>query len=462
MMKKNTCSQVLAPNAPVPMQLKRKDVTAASTLPPLGGVEQVLHAALLRSLSDMGEGLMVIEDKRFSFVNDALCQLAGYTSDELLLWPAFLPLFHADEANRILINHEQRLTGKKFLTCYETAIQHKCGRRIAVDISVAVLETAERKGVVVTVRDITERKRTQEALFQEKELAQITLRSIGDGVITTNTLACVTYLNPVAEQLTGWSSANAYGQPIERVFRIFNEMTGEPVANPVVRALHGNCPVALENNTELLSRDGKRYPIDDSCAPIRTKDGGTAGAVLIFRDVTAARATVNRISYQAKHDALTGLVNRQEFERIVSALCDEVKINCQRHALLYLDFDKFKAVNDTCGHFVGDELLRLLSQRLQNKMRKSDVLARLGGDEFGCLLVGCSFGHAQLIAQSLVDAIREFPFTWQGQHLSVGLSIGLIEIAEESRDVRALLNAADAACYAAKRNGRNRVYCGTR
>ena len=311
---------------------------------------------------------------------------------------------------------------------------------------------------VSTFNDISERKRAEEALFQEKELAQVTLRSIGDAVITTDAQGQVQYLNPIAETLTGWTQTEAQGLPLPEVFQIINETTRERVANPAAKALQENTIVGLANHTILIARNGDEFAIDDSAAPIRSSDGQVIGAVLVFHDVTQNRSLAKQLSWQASYDGLTGLVNRREFENRLEQAVNTAQANNQFHALCYLDLDQFKVVNDTCGHVAGDELLRQVAALFQTHIRKSDTLARLGGDEFGVLLNQCPLEKARQVANELREQVQNFRFVWQDKQFAIGVSIGLVVIDAHSRTTMDVLSAADAACYVSKNKGRNRVH----
>ncbi len=308
------------------------------------------------------------------------------------------------------------------------------------------------------VHDITERIRIEEELFAEKERAQVTLRSIGDAVISTDSEGHVDFLNPIAEALTGWSEHEAKGLLLEDVFHIVNEKTRKPADDPVARCLNEGKIVGLANHTVLLSRSGVEYAIEDSAAPICGKDGSVLGVVLVFKDVTTARQLSQQISYQATHDALTGLINRREFERRLRRVLDTAQGESTENALCYLDLDQFKLVNDTGGHVAGDELLRQLGQVLQLHIRKRDTLARLGGDEFGLLMEHCSIEEAQRVAENLINAVGSFSFPWEEHSFNIGVSIGLVAVNNESRSIQGLLRDSDTACYIAKEHGRNRVH----
>lgn len=312
-----------------------------------------------------------------------------------------------------------------------------------------------------TLRDVTERRRMEQQLYQEKMLAQVTLASIGDGVITTGPDARIRYLNPVAEQLTGWQQEAAVGRRLDDVYVLVDEFTGDPLGNPVRRLLtrYHKHTQTLDGSAAMLQRsDGEQIPVQHAVAPIRNAEGHIIGAVLTFRDVTVTRRLARELSHQAAHDTLTGLANRAEFERQAMLLLDRPALERGEHVLCYLDLDQFKIVNDTCGHAAGDELLRQLTKLFQTRIRNADVLARLGGDEFGLLLMGCSLEEALPVADGIRALVESFRFSWQGKTFAVGVSIGLVQLDHDTESLATLLSAADSACYAAKDGGRNRLH----
>ncbi len=308
------------------------------------------------------------------------------------------------------------------------------------------------------VWDITDKKRIELRIISQKEMAEMTLGSIGDGVLTTDAQGIVQSMNRVGEQLTGWRSEDAAGVGVEKIFRIVDEMSDEPFENPVLKCLRLDQTVAVSNRSALVSRSGHRVAIEDTAAPIRDSQGRTLGVVIVFHDVSHERQLRHELSWQASHDALTGLINRREFEFQVAAALASAKAERDTHALLYLDLDQFKIVNDTCGHGAGDVLLQHLASLLQSHMRDSDVLARLGGDELGVLLLNCPTRQALALADKLREAIKDYRFAWNSNTFEIGASIGLVTIDENSKSTSELLSAADQACYVAKEQGRNRVH----
>ncbi|MEG5175352.1 EAL domain-containing protein [Microcoleus sp. B3-D7] len=330
--------------------------------------------------------------------------------------------------------------------------------RVETHLTIRRLQQRLQKQNLRLLIEIEERQRLEESLFAEKELAQVTLQSIGDAVITTDAEGRVKYFNPIAERLTGWKTQEVQGVPFSTVFLIVDQVTREPVENPINKALLEQRIVTLANNTILIADDGTEYPIADSAAPIRDRQGKIIGAVIVFHDVTESRYLTHKLSWEASHDALTGLINRRRFEQQLVEAIASVKDSNEQHALCYLDLDQFKVVNDTVGHIAGDELLRQITALIQQGVRAHDMLARLGGDEFGILLTQCSLSQATQIAENLKDLVHQFRFIWNGQTFIIGVSIGVVAIDKTSQDLRELLGAADAACYAAKARGRNCVH----
>jgi diguanylate cyclase (GGDEF)-like protein/PAS domain S-box-containing protein len=307
-------------------------------------------------------------------------------------------------------------------------------------------------------QDITQQIQQRRELEQQHELLAVTLRSIGDAVITTDAAGNVEWLNPAAERLTGWTSAQAKGHPLQQVFHVLNEQTRQLARNPVAVCLESAQATDVDRETVLISRTGSQYGIEDSAAPIRNGKGEVLGAVLVFRDVTEQRRLSGEMSYRATHDALTGLSNRSEFENRLRRLLLSAQEDHSEHALLYIDLDQFKLVNDACGHAVGDELLQQVAKLLRETIRARDTLARLGGDEFAAILEHCTVQQAQTVAQKICDRMDDYRFAHDGRRFRIGASIGVVPVDRRWSASAAILQAADTSCYAAKEAGRNRVH----
>jgi diguanylate cyclase (GGDEF)-like protein/PAS domain S-box-containing protein len=307
------------------------------------------------------------------------------------------------------------------------------------------------------------RERTREldasnrSLTREKELFRVTMESIGDALIATDEAGNIRFVNPVAEQVTGWPAELIVGRPLAEALRIVDEESRSPV--PALLSAPGKLPSrTLGAKPCLLTcRNGREIPIEFTLSPIRDGNDSSIGTVLVFRDVSAQRKLARELNYQATHDELTGLVNRREFERRLSRVL-EAAAPGDPHALLYLDLDQFKVVNDQCGHTAGDELLRQIAVQLQSRIRTRDTLARLGGDEFGVLLEHCPLEEAERVAQGVREAVQNFRFAWEDKSFAIAVTIGLLPINVPGMSLAAALGAADAACYAAKEGGRNRVH----
>lgn len=306
--------------------------------------------------------------------------------------------------------------------------------------------------------DVTEARRLATALADEKARLQVTLLGIGDAVIATDLHSRVTFLNPAAERMLDLPAHEAVDLPLPTLLRLADERSGEPIPDPVAGCLRLGVRTELPDGATLLGRDGRRFDIAGSAAPLRAGDGSLRGAVLVCQDVTARRAFQRELHHQAAHDHLTGLLNRRAFERTLDDLVGALHRGPAReHALCFIDLDRFKAVNDTAGHAAGDALLGRVAALLRAGVRGADVLARLGGDEFGLILVDCPQARAVAVADKLVAAVRGLRFVWEGQVHEIGASIGLVPVTAGSGNVATLCSQADVACYAAKGLGRNRV-----
>lgn len=388
-------------------------------------------------------------------INRQLALLMDRKRDEILnhddrhLFPAEIAAKLAENDRRVLqagrpIKFEERVVGP-------------CGERTYLSMKFPVYTTGgELQGVGTVAMDITDRKHFQSQLAWEREKAVVTLSSIGEGVITCDRDGRVEYLNPVAESLTQWSCAEAAGRPLAEVLTVMDERSRTLVSASCYWAPEG-CHFSAEAHHVVVGRDGAAIPVQETASPIRGRDGQLLGAVIILRDVSASRQLARRLSYEATHDPLTGLINRAEFHRLLQEAIDDVRREGHQHVLCYLDLDGFKPVNDKAGHSAGDELLRQLSGLLRSELRGEDVLGRLGGDEFAVLLHHCSLAAAERIANDLRERVERFRFTWKGMVFQVTVSIGLTPITTDSGDFEAVRAAADDACYVAKEQGRNRV-----
>jgi len=386
--------------------------------------------------------------------------MLGYAEEDRLESADWRNLVHPDDMSRVQTAIRDHVAGKTPVFESVHRMRHRSGEwRWVQSRARARVDAQGRLMRLVGVElDITERKLYEEALFREKESAQITLQSIGDGVVTTDAHSVIDYINPVAEELTGWRLEDAMGRPVEEVFRAFHEETCEPLENPLAVSIRRARPTKSVRPMLLIRRDGNELYVESTAAPIRDGQGKIAGGVLVFHDVSESRELNRRLSYHASHDLLTGLVNRREFESRLERALKSAKAREASYALCYLDIDQFKIINDTCGHSAGDALLGQVGALLKSKIRWRDTLSRLGGDEFGILLESCSLDEAMRTAELLREALRNFRFTWEDRVFRLGASVGVVPITADNEDVASVLSAADSACAAAKEGGRNRVH----
>ena len=387
-------------------------------------------------------------------------KMLGFDEHDPHITPDWRRLVHPDDKARVQAMIREHIAGKSRMFESVHRMRHCNGEwRWVVSRARARVDGEGRLRRLVGVEwDITERKLYEDALFREKESAQITLQSIGDGVITTDGKLIVEYLNPVAAELTGWRFEEAQGRHIDEIFRGFHEETCEPLENPLSVAIRRTRAIKSVRPTLLIKRDGNEMYIESTAAPIRDGSGAVSGGVLVFHDVSESRELNRKLSYHASHDILTGLVNRREFEQRLERSLRSAKARETSYALCHVDVDQFKMINDTCGHGAGDALLGQIGVLLKTKIRWRDTLSRLGGDEFGVLLESCSLEEAMAMADLLRETIRNYKFVWEERTFRIGCSIGVVPITGDSEDVAALLQAADSACQAAKEGGRNRVY----
>jgi diguanylate cyclase (GGDEF)-like protein/PAS domain S-box-containing protein len=313
-------------------------------------------------------------------------------------------------------------------------------------------------GVLIAIFTIHRSHLISRQLLQEKERIQVTLHSIGDGVITADANGSIEYMNPVAEHLTGWRSHAAEGKALLDIFRIIEGEEARPLYSELQQLLTQSNRDGPLHRSMLLDADHNTTAIEFTASAIRDDTMQLTGIVVTFRDVSEIRALADHLSHQARHDPLTNLVNRREFELRLEQTLVQARQERQQHALCFLDLDRFKIVNDTCGHAAGDALLIQLANRLKTLVRSNDLLARLGGDEFGLLLVNCPLEKASAIAEELRSSIHSFVFVWKKQSFNVGVSIGMVVIDADSGTLDEVIAMADTACYSAKDGGRNRVH----
>ncbi|MGR5239021.1 EAL domain-containing protein [Vibrio alfacsensis] len=300
-------------------------------------------------------------------------------------------------------------------------------------------------------------KRAEQSKEAAQELASATLHSIGDAVLTVDTQYRITYANPTAEKLLETSLKKLQGRPFETVLHLRQVDSEEEVDSALARALKLGIESACNGNCSLLVSNEKLLPVEERATPLFGHDGKLLGGVLCLRDVSEKRRYIEQRTWEATHDQLTGLINRREFEmRLDRALLDG-KASDNTHVLCYIDLDRFKIVNDTCGHAAGDRLLVELSELMRACVRESDALARVGGDEFALLLQNCNLHQGERIANAMREVVADYIFHYEEQQFTVGMSVGLTLLTPETPSAAIAQSEADSACYHAKENGRDRV-----
>lgn len=399
-------------------------------------------------------------DGQWLQVNRSVCELLGYSADELQRL-TFQQLTHPDDLEADLSLLQDLLDGR--IDSYRIEKRYRCkdGSYVWGLLAVSLVRDGDGSGApqyfIAQIQDIDYIKRIERELSEQKDRLHVTLYSIGDGVITTDQSGLIDFMNPVAEQLTGWTLAQMRGQPVEQAFHLVHGDDGRRIENPVRACLAEQRTTQLGPGSVLLSRSGERFDIQDSAAPIRTEGGNLVGAVLVFQNVTHLRQVQRELEFQSQHDPLTGLPNRRHFEDALNEAARSARSQPSEHVLCFLDLDQFKLINDTAGHAAGDMLLRLVGRALSQGVRAGDLVARLGGDEFAIILYGCNLARAQSLMTQLSHALAALQLPWEGEVYRITASIGLTLIDRSSEFALTLMKQADIACYTAKQDGRNRV-----
>ncbi len=324
---------------------------------------------------------------------------------------------------------------------------------------IAVLEIGiNNMSASLQLAQIREKERADDTLFIEKSKAQITLEAIGEGVITTDINGFVSYINPAAENLLGATMSHVEGMHLHEIFKIKNFTEKENINYPVAICLEEGRSIRHDEPMILFGANDAEFIIRDNATPLRNRNGKITGMVLVFYDYTHIQRISDQLTFQATHDELTGLKNRREFERRLNELIETSDFDAQEHALCFLDLDRFKIVNDTCGHVAGDALLKQVSRLIHSQVRHNDLVARLGGDEFGIILVNCPIKQAVLIAENIKETLKKYRCEWEQHVFNVGVSIGLIPVSSANQTSSELMINADTACYIAKDSGKNQVH----
>jgi diguanylate cyclase (GGDEF)-like protein/PAS domain S-box-containing protein len=348
-----------------------------------------------------------------------------------------------------------RLAGEAAAARYEVDLLGLQGQHARLELSAWPIEHAGQRALLIVGVEVlpTQTVAALGAPSAPRSRARAALEALPGAVVTVDLHGRVEYLNPAAAALVGVPAESAAGLGLDELARHASEVDRKLLAEPVHQALTAGTPLNLGRRPLVFGPESAERLVEVSAAPLRDEVGDQTGAVLLLHDVTESRGLTRQISYQAAHDALTGLVNRREFERRLQEAVEGTRRGDGNHVLCYLDLDRFKAINDTSGHQAGDSLLRDIAKLVRGGVRDSDTVGRLGGDEFGLLLMGCPLDKARQIADDVCRKVADHRFVWRDRIFNVGASIGLVEISKEAASIEEVLAAADSACYQAKRQG---------
>src|SRR5579864_1806637 len=416
-----------------------------------------------RLFADLGERIheaVLVHQEVILYANRQFASFVGVDRVELV-GRRLADLVPPEYAELVSENIRRRLAGESAAERYEIDMVGVQGQMSRLEISSTLVDYDKGNALLITGVEIIPTQ-TSPALRLASEAVppaqQLALASLAEAIIATDERGRINFMNPAAERLTGSEAAAASGKLLEEIVSLVDEGDRRLLSDPVHQALTSGAPVNLGRRALLLSRaNGSERSIELSASPIRGDGKEVVGSVLLLHDVTELRGLARQMSYQATHDALTGLVNRREFERRLEEAIDSGHRGDGQHVLCYLDLDRFKLVNDTSGHLAGDSMLREVAKLLRDAVRDSDTVARLGGDEFGMLLVGCPLDKARQIADDVCRSVGDYRFVWKDRIFNIGVSVGLVEISRESGTLEELLAAADTACYVAKKQGSGRV-----
>src|SRR5580692_11663589 len=416
---------------------------------------------LFADLGDRIHEAVLLHRESIVYANRQFASFVGVDRVELI-GRRLADLVPPEYSDLVSENITRRLAGETAAERYEVDMVGLQGQVSRLEIASTMVEYDRSNALLITGVEIIPTQTVQALRLAPASVAAepqlLALQSLAEAIIATDRDGRVTFMNPAAEQLTGSQASSALGKPLEEVVSLVEESERRLLAEPVHQALTSGTAVNLSRRALLLpSASGGERSIELTASPIRNADREVIGAVVMLHDVTEMRGLARQMSYQATHDALTGLVNRREFERRLQEGIDSGHRGDGQHVLCYLDLDRFKIVNDTSGHVAGDSMLREVAKLLRDAVRDSDTVGRLGGDEFGLLLIGCPLDKARQIADDLTRAVGDYRFVWKDKIFNIGVSVGLVEISRESGTLEELLAAADTACYVAKKQGSGRV-----
>ncbi|HXZ60207.1 MAG TPA: EAL domain-containing protein [Steroidobacteraceae bacterium] len=438
-------------------------VTAVNHLLTRSGAAEHDVAQAPRLFADLGERIheaVLVHREVILYANRQFASFVGVDRVELI-GRRLGDLVPPEYSDLVTENIRRRLAGESAAERYEIDMVGLQGQMSRLEIASTVVDYDKGNALLITGVEIIPTQTTPALRLVAEGTPtpqQLALNSLAEAIIATDERGRITFMNPAAERLTGSDAVQASGKLLEEIVSLVDESDRRLLSDPVRQALTSGVPVSLGRRALLLSRsNGSERSIELSASPVRNEAKELVGAALLLHDVTELRGLARQMSYQATHDALTGLVNRREFERRLEEAIESGHRGDGQHVLCYLDLDRFKLVNDTSGHLAGDSMLREVAKLLRDAVRDSDTVARLGGDEFGMLLIGCPLEKARQIADDVCRSVGDYRFVWKDRIFNIGVSIGLVEISRESGTLEELMAAADTACYVAKKQGTGRV-----
>ena len=411
--------------------------------------------SLVGLLAGLQEAVAVHRD-HIVFANERFAALTGATAADHLTGKRIADLLHPDYTELVIEHLRRSLAGEPGLERLEIELHPDTeGGTARVELTAVRIDYQGGPALLLTLIEMGPRSMPATSPARSgRPTAWETLDSLGEGIITTDVSGRIDYVNQAGEQLIGASAVDALGKSITDIIQLLDEGDRRSLGDPVRHCLATQSKVTAGRRGLMISRNGsEERSVELTVTPLKGQKGDLVGTVVVVRDVSELRGITKQMSYQASHDALTGLVNRREFERRLEEALQTAHTNEAKHVLCYLDLDRFKAVNDTCGHMAGDGMLREVAALIKETVRDSDTVGRLGGDEFGLLLVGCPLDKARQIADDVVRKISDYRFVWKDKIFNIGISVGLIEISRESGAPDEVMSAADSACYVAKKQG---------
>jgi diguanylate cyclase (GGDEF)-like protein/PAS domain S-box-containing protein len=420
-------------------------------------MRELLISERERSLVGLLGGLheaVAVHREDIVFANQRFAALVGAPDPGRITGASMQDIVHPDYTDLVREHLRRALAGEPGLERLEVELHPLNEHTARVELSAVRIDYQGGPALLLTLVEMGPRAALTPSATRGRPTAWETLDSLGEGVITTDVSGRIDYLNQAGEQLLGVSAVDALGKTITDIITLLDEGDRRSLGDPVRHCLNTQSKVTVGRRGLMILRNGgEERSVELTVTPLKGQKGDLIGAVVVVRDVTELRGITRQMSYQASHDALTGLVNRREFERRLEEALAVAHTQEGKHVLCYLDLDRFKAVNDSCGHMAGDGMLREVAALIKEAVRDSDTVGRLGGDEFGLLLVGCPLEKARQIADDVVRKVADYRFVWKDKIFNIGVSVGLIEITRESGAPDEVLSAADSACYVAKRQG---------